>query len=189
MGLVLNLTGSLVSSAALVREKDSGTLEQLVMTPASSFEILLAKILPLCVLLFGNVLLALTLGTVIFHIPFYGSVPLFFAISILYIFVAISIGVTLASISRNQRQAILTSFFINLPVIQLSGAVAPLKSMPQFFQYVALLNPLKYYIECIRGIILKGVGLEVLWPNVLALAAFAIVLMALSASRFRSQLG
>ncbi len=189
MGLVLNLTGSLVSTAALVREKDSGTLEQLVMTPASSLEVLIAKILPLFVLLLGNVCLALTVGTVIFHIPFRGSPLLFFAVSSLYILVAISIGLTLASISKNQRQAILTSFFINLPVIQLSGAVAPLLSMPQFFQQLALLNPLRYYVICLRGILLRGTGLDVLWPNVLALFVFAVVLLAVSARRFRTQLG
>ncbi len=189
MGLVLNLTGSLVSTSTLIREKDSGTLEQLVMTPASSYEVLIAKILPLFVLLIGNVLLALAVGKFLFNIPFRGSPFLFFAVSSLYIFVAISIGITLASISKNQRQAILTSFFINLPLIQLSGAVAPLLSMPKFFQYLALLNPLRYYIICIRAILLKGVGLDIIWPNVLALAFFAIVLLTLSARRFRSQLG
>jgi ABC-2 type transport system permease protein len=189
MGLVLNLTGSLVSTSTLLREKDSGTLEQLVMTPASSFEVLLAKVLPLFVLLTGNVILALAVGKFMFNVPFRGNPVLFFTVSSLYIFVAISIGLTLASISKNQRQAILTSFFINLPLIQLSGAVAPILSMPVFFQYVSLLNPLRYYIVCIRAILLKGVGLDVIWPNVVMLALFAFVLMTVSASRFRSQLG
>lgn len=188
MGLVLNLTGTLVSSATLIREKDSGTLEQLVMTPASAFEVLLAKILPLFVLLMGNVCLALGVGLIVFHVPFRGDVLLFFAVSALYVFVAISIGITLASISKNQRQAILTSFFINLPVIQLSGAIAPLASMPKTMQYLSLLNPLRYYIICIRSILLRGVGIEVIWLNVAALAFFAVVLMSVSASRFRKQL-
>ena len=189
MGLVLNLTGSLVSTSTLLREKDSGTLEQLIMTPASSFEILLAKIMPLFVLLIGNVCLALAVGKFLFDIPFRGSPVLYFTVSSLYIFVAISIGLLLASMCKNQRQAILTSFFFNLPLIQLSGAVAPLQSMPVFFQYVALLNPLRYYIVCIRSILLRGVGLDVIWPNVVMLALFAFVLMTLSARRFRSQLG
>lgn len=189
MGLILNLTGSLVSSSTLVREKDSGTLEQLVMTPASAFEVLLAKVLPLFVLLFGNVLLSLAVGLLAFHVPFRGNFFLFLAVSSLYILVAISIGITLASISKNQRQAILTSFFINLPVIQLSGAIAPLQSMPQFLQTLSYLNPLRYYIICIRSILLKGIGLEVIWPNVLMLAIFAVTLFMLSARRFRSQLG
>jgi len=189
MGLVLNLAGSLVSSSALIKEKESGTLEQLVMTPASSVEVLIAKILPLFILLMGNVCLALAVGKFVFNIPFRGNPFLFFLVSALYVFVAISIGLTLASISQNQRQAILTSFFINLPVIQLSGAVAPLQSMPKFFQYISLINPLRYYIVCIRSILLRGVGLDVIWPNVLMLAIFAVVLLTLSARRFRTQLG
>jgi len=188
MGLVLNLTGSLVSTATLIREKDSGTLEQLMMTPASGIEILVAKIIPLFVLLMGNVILALAVGAFVFHVPFRGNPFLYFFVSSLYIFVAISIGIVLASISRNQRQAILTSFFINLPVIQLSGAVSPIQSMPPFFQYLSLADPLRYYIVCIRAILLKGVGLDVLWPNVLALMIFATVLLTFSARRFRSQL-
>jgi ABC-2 type transport system permease protein len=189
MGLVLNLAGSLVSTSTLIREKDSGTLEQLIMTPATAMEVLIAKILPLFFLLMGNVIIALMVGKFIFNVPFRGNPVLFFAVSSLYIFVAISIGITLASISANQIQALLTSFFINLPVIMLSGAVAPIQSMPKFFQYVALLNPLRYYIICIRSILLKGVGLDVIWPSVLMLAVFAVLLLTLSASRFRTQLG
>jgi ABC-2 type transport system permease protein len=189
MGLVLNLTGSLVSTTTLIREKDSGTLEQLIMTPASAVEVLVAKILPLFFLLMGNVCLALAVGKFVFNVPFRGDPVLYFFVSALYVFVAISIGITLASISVNQRGAVLTSFFINLPVIMLSGATAPIQSMPRFFQYVALLNPLRYYIICIRSILLKGVGLDIVWPNVVMLAIFAVGLLALSAERFRKQLG
>jgi ABC-2 type transport system permease protein len=189
MGLVLNLAGSLVSTSTLIREKDSGTLEQLIMTPATAIEVLVAKILPLFFLLLGNVCIALMVGKFVFNVPFRGSPLLFFGVSALYIFVAISIGITLASISANQIQALLISFFINLPVIMLSGAVAPLQSMPKFFQYVSLLNPLRYYIVCIRSILLKGVGLDVIWPSVVMLAIFSVLLLTLSASRFRSQLG
>ncbi|PWT95882.1 MAG: ABC transporter permease [Candidatus Melainabacteria bacterium] len=189
MGLVLNLTGSLVSTSTLIREKDSGTLEQLIMTPASSVEVLVAKILPLFFLLMGNVCIALAVGKFVFDVPFRGDALLYFFVSGLYVFVAISIGITLASISKNQRGAVLTSFFINLPVIMLSGATAPIQSMPRFFQYIALLNPLRYYIVCIRSILLKGVGLDIVWPNVVMLAIFAVGLLALSANRFRKQLG
>jgi ABC-2 type transport system permease protein len=159
------------------------------MTPASAFEVLLAKVLPLFVLLFGNVLLSLAVGLLVFQVPFRGNFILFLAVSSLYILVAISIGITLASISKNQRQAILTSFFINLPVIQLSGAIAPLQSMPPFLQTLSYLNPLRYYIICIRSILLKGIGIEIIWPNVVMLAIFAVTLFMLSARRFRSQLG
>jgi ABC-2 type transport system permease protein len=188
MGLVLTLIGTLVSAVTVVREKDTGTLEQLLMTPAAAWEILLAKIVPLFVLLLGDVLLALTLGTLVFGLPFRGSFLLFIGLSGMYLFVGISLGIMLATVSQSQQQVVLTAFFINLPLVQTSGAIAPIETMPTFFQILSLLNPLRHYIAIVRGILLKGVGLEVLWMHMLALAAFAVVLMTISINKFRSQL-
>jgi len=188
IGLVLNLTSTLVSATTVVKEKDSGTLEQLLMTPADAWEILLAKIVPLFVLLMGDVLLALTIARFMFKIPFRGSVILFFAFAGLYVLVGIGIGIMLATLARSQQQVILISFFINLPVIQLSGAIAPIESMPKFFQSLSWFNPLRHFVTITRGLLLKGVGIEVLWPNVLMLAIFAILLLTISINRFRSQL-
>jgi ABC-2 type transport system permease protein len=188
MGLVLTLIGSIVSSITVVKEKDVGTLEQLLMTPAAGWEILLAKVVPLFVLLMGDVLLALTLGRVIFAVPFRGNFLLFMALSGLYVFVGIGVGILLATICQSQQQVVLTTFFINLPMVQLSGAIAPIETMPEFFQYLSILNPLRHYIAIVRGILLKGVGLEALWINVLALGCFAVVLLTISTTRFRSQL-
>lgn len=188
LGVVLTLTSSLVSSTTVVREKDSGTLEQLLMTPAEAWEILLAKIVPLFVLLMGDVLLALTMALVVFRIPFRGSVLLFLVLAGLYVVVGIGVGIMLATLARSQQQVILTSFFINLPLIQLSGAIAPVESMPLAFRTLSLLNPLRHFVAIARGLLLKGVGLGVLWPHALALAVFAAALMSISASRFRRQL-
>lgn len=189
LGLVLTISGTLVSSVTLVKEKDSGTLEQLLMTPADSWEILIAKIVPLMVMLNGTVLLALSVGRLMFNLPFRGNFFLYMLVSNIYIFVVISIGIILATISRNQRQAILTSFFFNLPLIQLSGSLSPIESMPDFFRWLTYLNPLRYYIQCIRNILLKGVGLEVMWRDVAVLAFVAVALLLSSAARFRKQLG
>jgi len=188
IGLVLNVAGILVSSATLLREKETGTMEQLLMTPVTSAEILVAKIIPLVVVLFINIGVSLSIGMSIFHLPFRGNPISLFIISLLYVFVVVSIGIALSTIASNQRQAMLISFFVNLPVIQLSGAIAPLESMPVFFQRLSLLNPLRYYIECLKGILLKGVGLEVLWFQILVLFCFAFVLLTISAARFRKQL-
>lgn len=188
IALVLNLVSTLVSSAAVVREKDSGTLEQLLMTPVSSLQILTAKIIPLALLLLINVSVCLMFSTFLFHVPFRGNLLVFFGVSLLYIIVGISIGIFLAAISENQRQTLLTSFFVNLPVIQLSGAISPLESMPPFFQWLSLLDPLRYYCSCVRAILLKGAGLEEIWRDVLVLALFAIVLLWQSSTRFREQL-
>jgi ABC-2 type transport system permease protein len=188
MGLVLTLISSLVSAITVVREKDTGTLEQLLMTPAAAWEILVAKIVPLFCLLMGDVLLALTLGRVVFGLAFQGNFLLFLLLSGLYLFVGIGIGIMLATISRSQQQVVLTAFFINLPMVQTSGAIAPIETMPPFFQILSLANPLRHYITIIRGILLKGVGLEVLWVHALALAMFATIVMTISINKFRNQL-
>jgi ABC-2 type transport system permease protein len=188
LGLVLTLISSLVSSVTVVREKDTGTLEQLLMTPAEAWEILLAKIVPLFVLLMGDVILALSIGRLVFGVPFRGNGLLFLTLSGLYLFVGIGIGIMLATVCRTQQQVVLTSFFINLPLIQLSGAISPIESMPEFFKYLSLLNPLRHYIEIVRGILLKGVGLEVLWWNAIALFIFATLLLSISINQFRRQL-
>jgi ABC-2 type transport system permease protein len=188
LGLILTLISSLVSSVTVVREKDTGTLEQLLMTPAEAWEILLAKIVPLFMLLMGDVILALSLGRIVFGVPFRGSVLLFLVLSGLYLFVGIGIGIMLATVCRTQQQVVLTSFFVNLPLIQLSGAIAPLESMPEVLKYLSLLNPLRHYIEIVRGILLKGVGLEVLWFNAIALLFFAVIFLSISIIQFRRQL-
>ncbi len=188
MGLVLTLVGTLVSAVTVIREKDTGTLEQLLMTPTSNWEILVAKIVPLIFLLIGDILLALSIGRLVFDLPFRGSFLLFLVLSSMYLFVGISLGMMLATVSSSQQQVVLTSFFINLPLVQTSGAIAPIEAMPPFFQVLSLLNPLRHYITIVRGILLKGVGLDVLWLNVLALVCFAVVLLTISISRFRSQL-
>jgi ABC-2 type transport system permease protein len=188
MGLVCTLVSSLVSAGTVIREKDTGTLEQLLMTPAEVGEILLAKIVPLFVFLLGSVTVALLITRVIFDVPFRGNLLLFYLLSTLYIFVGIGIGMMLATISRTQTQAFLTSFFVNLPLIQLSGAIAPVESMPNFMRYLSLIDPLTHYVVIIRGIMLRGVGLEVLWQNAIALLGFAIVILSISINRFRRQL-
>ena len=188
IGVVLTLTGSLVSSATVIREKDVGTLEQLLMTPAAGWQILAAKIAPLFVLLMGDVLLASAIGRLVFNLPFRSNYLLFLTLSALYVFVCIGIGILVATLSRNQQQVILTSFFFNVPLIQLSGAIAPIESMPPFFRVLSFFDPLRHYVTIARSLILKGVGLDMLLPEVTALFAFTVLLLGVSINRFRAQL-
>jgi len=188
MGTILTLSSSLAAAVESIREKDTGTLEQLLMTPASSREILTAKVIPLFILLMGVVHLSLIVGNFIFHVPIKGSLLLFTLLSGIYITIEIGIGILLGTISQNKTQVILTAFFINLPMVLLSGAITPLESMPLFFRTVAQFNPLSHFIIINRGILLKGVGLDVLWPHALLLMFFALIIFSLSSRRYRSQL-
>ena len=158
------------------------------MTPAEAWEILVAKIVPLFCLPLGDVLLALTLGRLVFGVPFLGSFPLFMLLSGIYLVVGISVGIMLATIAQSQQQVVLTTFFINLPMVQTSGAIAPIETMPPFFQIISLLNPLRHYVKIVRGVLLKGNGLDVLYPEALALLVAAIVLLTISSNKFRNQL-
>lgn len=188
LGAVLTLTGTLVASATVLRERESGTMEQLLMTPASSWEILLAKIIPLEVFLLGDVCLAIGAARVIFGMPFHGSFALFLIASALYAFVGIGMGMMLGSMCRTQRQAQLASLFINIPLILLSGTVVPLDTMPWFFQTLSLADPLRYFTLIARGVILKGATLSMLWQQLLLLTLSAILVLSVSANRFRRQL-
>jgi ABC-2 type transport system permease protein len=187
MGMLLTMVSVLASAVEVVKEKDAGTLEQLLMTPASVLEILLAKVVPLFFLLMGDVFLSLGVARFVFAMPFRGNLPLFLALSGLQIFIGIALGILLATVSRSKQQAILTSFFITLPMVILSGALAPIESMPAFFQTVSLFNPLRHYITIVRALMLKDVGVFILWPQILALAIFAFVFMSFSSYRFRAQ--
>ncbi len=188
LGACLTLTATLVASATVLRERESGTMEQLLMTPASSLEMLLAKIVPLVLFLLGDVCLAILAAMVIFGMPFRGDFLLFLVASALYVFVGIGIGMLLGSLCHSQRQAQLASFFINIPLILLSGTVVPLDTMPWFLQALSLVDPLRYYALIARGVILKGATLEMLWQPLGFLALSAILILMVSANRFRKQL-
>ncbi|MBU6452254.1 MAG: ABC transporter permease [Cyanobacteria bacterium REEB67] len=187
LGASLTLTSTLVASAAVLRERESGTMEQLLMTPAETWEILLAKVVPLVAFLLADVCMAIGAAAVVFHLPFRGNFLLFLLASSLYIFVGIGFGMLLGTLCNNQRQSQLTSFFINIPLILLSGSVVPLDTMPAFLQAISIVDPLRYYVFIARAIILKGDGLSILWPEIGALVLFALLLIAVSANRFNRQ--
>jgi ABC-2 type transport system permease protein len=189
IGLLLVLQGSVVSSASLVREKEIGTLEQLLMTPARGSEIILAKVGPIFLLLAGDIVLALTVARVVFGVPVRGSLLLFFVAGSLCVVCGIGLGMMIATFARNQQQAQLMSFFTNPPLALLSGATTPIEAMPGWLQPVTALNPVKHFAIVSRGILLKGSGMDVLYPQLLALVVIAFVMVSVSAWQFRKQLG
>jgi ABC-2 type transport system permease protein len=187
-GLLLILNSSLVASAAMVREREAGTIEQLLMSPASISEIIAAKIAPLFLLLCLTMLVALGTIKFAFKTPFQGNLLLVLFGGALCILAGIGIGTVIATFSRSAQQAQLTSFFVNPPLTSLSGALNPVEAMPGWLQPLTILNPIHHFATIVRSSLLKGSGIATLWPNFLALFVFALVLFLLSLWRFRKQL-
>lgn len=188
-GTLLVLNGSLVASTAMIKERERGTVEQLLMTPAGTTEIIVAKITPLFGLLVGMVFLALGIIRFVFQVPIRGSMVLVFGGATLCLLCGIGIGTFIATFTRSAQQAQLLSFFVNPPLATLSGSLSPVEAMPKWLQPVTVLNPIRHFGIITRGAMVKGSTLAELWPNFLALIAFALVLMGLSVWRFRKQLG
>jgi ABC-2 type transport system permease protein len=188
LGVLLILNGSLISSAAIVKEREAGTLEQLLMSPASTAQIIVAKLFPLFALLCMMGTFAVLLMRVVFGIPFRGNIFLVVSAAALCLLCGISIGTFIATFTKSARQAQLTLFFVNPPLTSLSGAFTPVEAMPKWLQPVAQFNPIQHFGQISRGAMLKGSGIDTLWPNFLALSAFTVVLVSLSIWRFRKQL-
>ena len=188
-GVLLILNGSLVASTAMIKEREAGTVEQLLMTPADGTEIVIAKLTPLFGLLLLMVLLAMALIRFVFQVPFRGSIPLVLVGSALCVLSGIGIGTFIATFTKSGQQARLMAFFVNPPLASLSGSLMPVEAMPKWLQPITWLNPLRHFGLIARGILVKQSGLAELWPNFLVLLIFTIVLVGLSVSRFRKQLG
>ena len=187
-GLLIILNSSLIASAAMVKEREAGTVEQLLMSPASTAEIIVAKLTPLFVLLCMMMLLAITVLGVVFRVPFHGSLPLVLFGGVLCVLSGMSLGTVIATFSRSAQQSQLTAFFVNPPLASLSGALNPVEAMPDWLQPFTVLNPIHHFATIMRSAMLKGSGLATLWPNALALAVFTLVFVSLSVWRFRKQL-
>jgi ABC-2 type transport system permease protein len=187
MSIIMFINASLVASALAVKEKETGTIEQLLMTPAQTGEMLLAKTSPVFLLMMVVLFLSLVVGILVFGLPTRGALWLFAAAGALAALAGIGIGVMVATVSRSQQQAQLLTFFVNPPLTLLSGATSPLENMPEFFQKLSYFDPLRYMVMIVRGVTLKDAPWSALWPNLVALAGFSIVLFAISAWRFRKQ--
>jgi ABC-2 type transport system permease protein len=188
-GVLLMLNGSIVSSAAMIKEREAGTVEQLLMTPAGTGEIVVAKIAPLFVLLFLMILFATAIIRVAFQVPFRGNFLLVLLGATLCVLSGIGIGTFIATFTKSAQQAQLMSFFVNPPLASLSGALTPVEAMPHWMQPLTVLNPIRHFGIITRSVLLKGSGIAEVWPNLLALAIFTAVLLSLSVMRFRKQLG
>ncbi len=190
--LAVVLLGIRLASAAIVREKEAGTLEQLMVTPIRPIELILAKVIPMIVLEVGGLLIGLTLSFLVFGVGPHGNpigtLSLFITLSTLAFLATIGIGIWIATYARNQMQALLLTFFILFPMMFLSGTITPVSAMPVWLQWLSFASPMQHYLSLSLGIFLKGLGLRVVWPHVLALSAFTILILWISLRRFRGSL-
>lgn len=186
---ILFIITMLLSSLAIVREKEIGTIEQIIVTPIRKAEFILGKTLPFVLIGYIDVALISIVGALVFDVPVRGSLWLLFLATTLFLMSSLGIGLLISTISRTQQQAMMSAFFVIFPAILLSGFAFPIENMPLPVQWLTLLNPVRFYMVIIRGIFLKGVGFGILWTQLVALAAIGLAVMLLAVERFRKTLG
>jgi ABC-2 type transport system permease protein len=185
---ILFVITMLLSSLAIVREKEIGTIEQVIVTPIRKGEFILGKTLPFVLIGYIDVALISTVGALVFDVPVRGSLWLLFLATTLFLMSSLGLGLLISTVSQTQQQAMMTAFFIIFPAMLLSGFAFPIENMPEPAQWLTLLNPLRYYMIVIRGIFMKGVGIDILWPQLVALGGLGAVLLSLAVTRFHKTL-
>jgi ABC-2 type transport system permease protein len=189
MAIILLMISAMLTSLTITREKELGTMEQLLVSPIHPFEIIIGKIIPYLVLAFIDAILIMIVGWVVFGVEIAGSIPLLALAVIIYIFTALSIGLLISTIANNQQMAMMLVLPATmLPTIILSGFIFPIASLPKFLQLITCIIPATYFLEIIRGIILKGVGFTILLKPILILSAIGLFLIVVSIKRFKVKL-
>ncbi len=188
IGLIIQTFASTLPAYAVVRERERGTIEQLLVTPLTSLELMIAKMAPALILGLVSAVETLLLGVLIFGVPINGSLLLLMALVILFLTASLGIGLFFSAGAKTEQEANQTLDLLTLPSIFLSGFLFPLAALPRWLQYLSYLIPLKYFLVITCGIILKGVGVQTLWTDVVALAIFTVLIMAAATRRFRKSL-
>lgn len=188
VAMILMVVTMTLMSMAIVREREVGTLEQIIVSPIRPVELMLGKMIPFILIGFVDIFLVVLLARLWFGVPLRGSGLLLFSLAALFITTSLGLGLFISTVSRTQQQATMISFFLMMPSVLLSGFMFPIRNMPHVIQLLTYLIPLRYFIAIVRGIFLKGSGLHVLWPNVLALCILGLLILTLSARRFTKRL-
>ena len=188
MGMILYLLTALFTSMSIVREREQGTIEQLIVTPVKPLELIIGKLTPYVFIAFISVLEVLAIGVFWFGVPIKGSLGLLLGLSALFLLTSLGIGIFISSVANTQQEAMLLVFLTMFPTIFLAGFFFPIEAMPGWLQVLTYIVPLRYMLVIIRGIILKGVGLQILRQEVIALIIFGIAITLLAATRFRKKL-
>jgi drug efflux transport system permease protein len=190
-GTVVNILMSVtlsLTALGLVREKEIGTMEQLMVTPIRPIELIIGKIVPFALVGLVDLVLVTVGAVVIFDVPFRGSGLLLLSSAVLFLMTSLGVGLFISTISQTQQQAMISSFFFSMPAFFLSGFTFPIRNMPASIQFLTYLNPVRYFMEIVRGIFLKGAGISALWPQMVALAVYGVAILGLSAWRFQKRL-
>ncbi len=188
IAMILFQTATSLTALSIVRERERGTIEQLIVTPIRSWELILAKIIPYILVSFADMILILLIGTIWFGVPIQGDLVLLFVMAGLYLLPTLGLGLLISTFAQTQRQAQMMTMPIILPAMMLSGFIFPVASLPPFLQFVGELLPPTYFIYILRSIVIKGVGIEMFIPQTLALVVFSIILLTVAALRFRKKL-
>ncbi len=188
IGMILQFLTTILTATSIVRERERGTIEQLIVTPLKPWELVVGKITPYIIIAFADTIEVLIAGSLIFHVPINGSLSLLLLLSALFLVTTLGIGLFISTVANTQQEAMLTTMFTIMPSIFLSGFFFPLAAMPQILQIISYVVPLRYFLIIARGIVLKGVGVEAIYPEVIALSIFAVVIMSAAAIRFRKRL-
>ena len=190
LGLLLMVITMMLTSLAIVKEKELGTLEQLIVTPIKPWQLILGKLTPFALIGLVEIALVLTVTVLWFDIPIKGSLPLLLLLCVVFLLTTLGLGLFVSTISKTQQQAMMTaSFFIMMPMVFLSGFVFPIENMPKAIQGVTYILPLRYFFIIIRGIFLKGVGWAELWDAALAMGGIGLAILALAVARFQKKIG
>ncbi|HJW72384.1 MAG TPA: ABC transporter permease [Geothrix sp.] len=185
LAMLVAVVSIILSSMAIVREREIGTMEQIMVTPIGRLEFILGKTIPFALIGFVDVALITLIAVFWFQVPLLGNPLMLFLGTGLYLLSTLGVGLLISTVSATQQQAMMTAFFFMLPAFMLSGFVYPIANMPDVVQWFTYLNPLRYYLVIIRGVFLKGLGFEVLWPQMLALTLLGGTMLILAAGRFR----
>ena len=188
IALIAFLIPVILTAQAVVREREIGTLEQIMVTPIRSWELVVGKTLPFALLGLLDMIGIALVGVFWFDVPLRGNPLVLFSGAVLFLMSSVAIGLFISTVSSTQQQAQIATFFFTMPAVNLSGFAFPIASMPQWVQYLTYANPVRYFLVIIRGVFLKGIGLDILWPQMLALAVLGAMMMLLSSLRFRKRL-
>lgn len=188
VGLILQNITIMLTAFALVREKERSTIEQLIVTPIKPFELILGKLIPYIVIGYSGFLFALGICVWFFNVNVAGSLGLLLLLGFLFVFCSLSIGMLISTFAKNQMQAMIVMVFVLLPSILLSGFIFPREAMPKVIELIGYIIPLTYFLDIIRGVMLKGIGLNYLWQDTLALLLFTVVILFIATKRFRKSL-